>query len=278
MRVVSTQIIPAYVLNLDRRADRCAHMSAELEAAAISWTRVSAVDAKAVSDEELGQEIQLQDPRIGMGRGSQACAVTNFNIYRRLLASTDRAALIMQDDIAVDAHLRDFLTDLDWLPDTIGLVQFEKFGKPQSTRLAGPRHDCARAGRGLHKMYSRTAGAGCYLITRKTAQLILETKQLLDMPIDHYLFSPNVSPIFRRLGVGFVAPALAVQKMDEIKSDLSADRKLRKASKSRGQRLTRLSQELNRLPSQALAMIGGARMVDFSVPPALLARVSNARD
>ncbi len=276
--MVTAQQVPAFVINLDRRPDRLAHMTGVLGDAGISFNRVSALDAQVATDLEIGLEVDLRRPRIGMGRGSQCCAITNFNIYRDLVGSDHDAALILQDDIVVVPELRDFLTDLTWLPQGVGVVQFEKFGRPRSTRLAGPRQDCGRAGRGVHRMYSRTAGAGCYLITRWAAQHILRTKPLLDMPIDHFLFSPNVSPVFADLGVSFVAPAMAVQKMEEIPSDLAKDRRERTAKKTAGQKLRRLGQELNRLPSQIWHMARGARMVEFSLPPELMSEVRHGRD
>ena len=275
---MTDQIIPAYVINLDRRTDRARHMERELGQAGITYTRVSALDAQVATDAEIGKEVALNGAKIGMGRGSQCCAITNFDIYRTLLATDAPAALILQDDIAIDPDLRLFLTDLDWLPAHIGLVQFEKFGRARSTRLAGPAQDCGRAGRKLHQMYSRTAGAGCYLITRHIAQLILDQKPLLNMPIDHFLFSPNVSPLFKKMNVGFVAPAMARQKMEAIASDLAQDRTARISSKTLAQRLRRLGQETNKVPQQLWAMAKGARMVEFSVPAALLNEAQNVRD
>jgi glycosyl transferase, family 25 len=56
----------------------------------VAWTRLSATDAEAVSDAELGAEVALEDPVIRMGRGSQACAVSNFRIFRELAPATTR--------------------------------------------------------------------------------------------------------------------------------------------------------------------------------------------
>lgn len=262
------QIIPAFVINLDRRTDRLQFMTRELGRAGIDWSRVSALDAQSASDQDIAREVRLTGHKIGMGRGSQCCAVTNFDIFRKLVASDAPAALILQDDVSLDPDLRLFLVDLDWLPEDIGLVQFEKFGRPASRRLAGPAIDCGRAGRSLHRLHSRTAGAGCYLIRRRAAETVLREKPLLDMPIDHFLFSPNVSPLFDRLGVAIVTPALAVQRMQDLSSDMSADRAGRR--KGIPARLRRLWQETNRLPQQAWAYARGARMVEFNLPERLL--------
>jgi hypothetical protein len=86
------------------------------------------------------------------------------------------------------------------------------------------------------------------------------------MPIDHFLFSPNVSPVFNRLGVAIVRPALARQNEDDLGSDLVAERQKRR--KSTADRLRRLWQDVNRMPTQLGAMAMGARWLDFGYEPA----------
>jgi glycosyl transferase family 25 len=117
-------------------------------------------------------------------------------------------------------------------------------------------------GHSLHRLHSRTAGAACYLVTQAAARRILDEKPLLDMPIDHFLFSPNVSPLFHRLGVAILRPALARQRDEaDLASDLAGER--RGQGKSPTARLRRLWQDLNRAPAQVLAMARGARWRDF---------------
>ena len=116
--------------------------------------------------------------------------------------------------------------------------------------------------RSLHRVFSPSAGAACYLITRTGAERVLAHDQKVNMPIDHFLFSPNVSPVFAQLGVAIVRPALARQKSeDELGSDMSAERA--RKPKSLAARLRRLWLEVNRLPAQVLAMVKGARWRDF---------------
>lgn len=252
-----------FVINLDRRPDRLAFMAAQLDAMDVPWERIPAHDKESVADDLLASEVALSGHRIAMGRGSQACALTNFDIYRRIVAEGLPAALILQDDVDLHRDLTPYLSALDWLPDGIGLVQFEKYGRRASRRLVGPALGrMPVAGHGLHRLHSRTAGAACYLITQAAARRILAEKPILDTPIDHFLFSPNVSPLFAKLGVAILRPALARQRDEaDLASDLSAER--RGQGKSPADRLRRLWQDLNRAPAQALAMARGAKWLDF---------------
>ncbi len=253
--------IKSFVINLDRRPDRLTYMADQLDRLGMPWERISALDKDTASDAEIAQEVKLSGHRIRMGRGSQCCAITNFRIFRHMIEADLPAALILQDDVELAPEITDFVADLSWLPKGVGLVQFEKFGRKSSRRLATKLATVMPCpDRALYKLHSRTAGAGCFLITQDAARIILEQKPLLDMPIDHFLFSPNVSPLFDQLGVAIVAPALARQKMEEIASDISAERA---RSKSLTGRMKRFYWEVNRLPGQLLHYVKGARSVEF---------------
>lgn len=254
--------VAVYVINLDRRPDRLTFMQEQLDGLGIAWQRVSANDMQSVDRERLRQEVAETGHIRSMGMGSQCCALSTFDIFRHILKTEIPFALILQDDVELAPDLKSFLTNLDWLPGDIDLVQFEKYGRIHSKRLLGPPLGIPPVpGRHLHRIHSRTGGAACWLIRREAVQFIMERKPLLRMPIDHFLFSPNISPVFKQLRVAVVTPALARQRDDSFESDLANERS--KRSKSVLQRLRRFWQEVNCLPSQLLTWIGGARWRSF---------------
>ena len=230
----------------------------------IPWHRVTAHDPATVDQEPLRQELADQHHEVIIGPGSQCCALTNFDIYRRILAEDFPAARILQDDVQVSPDIQPFLETLDWLPQDLHLVQFEKYGKESSLRLVGPAvGKMPVAGRSLHQLHSRTAGAACYLITHEGASRILRGKPVLHMPIDHFLFSPNLSPLFDQLGVAVLRPALARQLTNkESRSDLQMERM--QSTKRRRNRVRRLFFEIKRTPMQLYATVGGARWLDYT--------------
>ncbi|WP_325063223.1 glycosyltransferase family 25 protein [Halovulum marinum] len=256
------QDIAIYVINLDRRPDRLAFMAGQLDALGLAWRQVAAVDAQTVADAELAPEVALAGHRVRMGRGSQCCAVTNFRIFRELARGDALAALILQDDVQLSPELVPFLRNDGWLPEGIGLIQLEKYGRKTSTRLAGPPlGESPVPGRQVRRLYSRTGGAGAFIVTRTAARTIIARKGVLDVPIDHFLFSPNAGWVFGAVGVAIVTPALAVQRQEAFASDIAAERS--SDPKPLPARLRRLWMEVNRAPMQAAAWIGGARPVPF---------------
>ena len=233
-------------------------MAAQLEALGLEWERVAAHDMNAIDAEVLAREVSPDGHVRDMGPGSQCCALTNFDIYRRIVAEDIPAALILQDDVELAAEIAPFLASLDWCPPDVHLVQFEKYGSPSSLRLIGPAlGKMPVAGQNLHRMLSRTGGAACYLITKEGAARVLAEKPLLRMPIDHLLFSPNISPVFDRLGTCIMVPALARQYEGGFASDINVERERRR--KSLGSRMRRFWQEINKTPAQLGAMMRGAR-------------------
>ena len=260
---MGAQQIPIFVINLDRRQDRRAFMGGQLDALGLHWTAEPALDAATATDDQISGRVALAGHRIRMGRGSQCCAVTNFRIFERLAAGSHPAALILQDDVALSPEIAPFVRSAAWLPPGTGLIQLEKYGRKASRRLAGPPIGRAPvAGRTVRRLHSRTGGAGAFIVTREGARRIVAHRRPLDVPIDHFLFSPNVSPVFDRVGVAIVTPALAVQRQEAFASDIAQERT--GAAKPLRRRLRRLWLEVNRAPAQAAALAAGARPVPFA--------------
>jgi glycosyl transferase, family 25 len=254
------QPIPVFVVNLDRRPDRRAFMASQLDAMGLAWERVSAVDAATAPDAALAPDVALDGHVIRMGRGSQACAATTLALFRRIAASDAPAAVIAQDDTELSPDLAAFVGDVSWIPEGIGIVQFEKWSEHASTKLLGPALGGSPVdGRTIRRLHSRTGGAGCFLVTRDAAARLAAEAPPMRFPIDHLLFNLNLSPLARALGVAIVVPALARQSWDRFASDIVPSTRAQR--KSLASRLRRGWYEINLLPAQVAAMaFRGARL------------------
>lgn len=257
------QAIPVHVINLDRRPDRRAFMAEQLDAMGVAWEREAALDAETATDAELAAEVAPEGHLIRMGRGSRACAVSTFRVFRKIVAGPEPAAVVMQDDTELSPDLAAFVRSAEWIPSGVGLIQFEKWSRRRTRKLLGPPLGTAPApGRTIRRLHSRTGGAGCYLVTRDAARAVLAEKGPLRFPIDHLLFNVNVSPIARRVGVAMVVPCLARQAWGRFASDISPS--TRAQGRSLGDRLRRLRYEVNLAPAQLAAMAGGARVLEVA--------------
>ncbi|SDE44866.1 hypothetical protein [Limimaricola pyoseonensis] len=246
-----------YLVNLDRRADRLAEMRAQLDRIGLTgWTRIPALDARAVPAGRVHPRVADRGHRVRMGRGSQCYAASFLAALEIFLADGRDSAIFLQDDVRLSPALAPMARDASFVPEGIGLVQLEQFGSGQGKVLLGP--ELARAPfdpqRKLHRLHSRRAGAACFWLRREAARAILEGDFEIDMPTDHLLFSPNVSPVFDRLDVALMTPAMARQDMAGTASDLSAERRRKKHPV---ERLRRLHHEINLLPRQAALSLTG---------------------
>jgi glycosyl transferase family 25 len=241
--------------------DRLEFMRTQLAQLSIPWTRVEAIDGDDAMPEQIAPYAVLSGHRIRMEYGSQCAVATVIRLFQTILEEGHEAALILEDDVTLAPDIGAFLETTDWLPQGIGLVQFEKYGRRSSTRLAMPGHPTPARGRRLHRMVSRTGGAACYLITRRAIQTILKDFAPISVPLDHYLFSPNLGPHFHRLGVALVAPALARQMTPVLTSDINWGREVQ--PKTLRERLWRGYYEINRVPHQLWALMRGAKLIRF---------------
>lgn len=248
--------IPIKIVNLARRPDRLAYMTDQLDAMGLAWERVEALDGKAVDASGLDPRT-LGDGPIPMTHGSKAYATTMLRAFAQMAVDGPEVALFLQDDADLSPELPQFLFDVEWLPPEIGLVQFEKWPERNGLKLLGAGRETPVKGRLLHRLWSRTGGAACFLIRREAAQKISEVARFV-MPTDHMLFSPNTSPVFYDVGVGIIAPALAIQRRETIQSDMAAWR----PKTSRLQHLRRAPSEVRTAPRQLWEMIRGARWVE----------------
>ena len=104
-------------------------------------------------------------------------------------------------------------------------------------------------------------GSACYFMTGDAAELVLRNTKVC-LPTDHLLFNSAVSPLFSRLGVSVLFPAIATQSYGGSDSDLrkGSDGLQRRTGYGR---LLMLSTSLfNAYPQQLLALACGARFLD----------------
>jgi glycosyl transferase family 25 len=126
----------AFLINLQRSADRRAHMLRELAKTTLSYEVVEGLDARDLdlSDESLVTPQMLA--RSSFKRGSAGCTLSHHRVYRRILELGLECGLVLEDDIDLPADLGELATEvasqmsgaevvlLNWHAD--GPVEFSK--------------------------------------------------------------------------------------------------------------------------------------------------------
>jgi glycosyl transferase family 25 len=175
--------LQTWVINLDRAPERLARISAQLQRLALPFTRLPAVDARAMTPE---QRAELDEPayrrKHGMAPvlGELGCYLSHVEVMRRFLASDAHFALVLEDDVLLHDSLPAVLSGLlahaaRW--DVVKLSAVHS-GTPVPYLELAPGHQLA-------VMLSRCTGSSAYILNRRAAQAYLQGLLPMSLPYDH---------------------------------------------------------------------------------------------
>lgn len=250
-----TKMSKVYFLNLRRHPKRLANMINQLRNLELEAERVEAIDALKADEAELYKYVDVVGPIPRMGPGARACTAGHFKIWEKFLDTGAPVAFILEDDIIISRHFPAFIDEASKLADDVDILNFNrqnskkelkklvvsKIGTIQGTsfsamRLLGPHYG--------------TAG---YMITRATAEHLVNNIKRTNIPIDHLLFNPNVSSFNRFFRIYQAFPA--VTKPDKVQFQTSIQRQVVHGSSKWRNKLTRGYYEINRMPAIVLQVL-----------------------
>ena len=178
--------LQTWVINLDRAPERLARVSAQLQHLQLPWTRLPAVDARALTAE---QKAALDEPayrrKHGMSPvlGELGCYLSHVAVMRAFLASDAAFALVLEDDVLLQDSLPAVLRGLMARPGRWDVVKLSAVhrGTPMPYLEVAPGHQLA-------VMLSRCTGSSAYLMNRRAAEAYLRPHGGLlpmQLPYDH---------------------------------------------------------------------------------------------
>lgn len=212
--------LPAYVINLDRRRDRWAFMSAQLDELGIAATRIPAVDARLLVASEWRNSL-----------GGQAGILSLTKALIDFLGSGAPGALMLEDDVELATGTPALLDGVDWWPAGAHAVRLDSGTKRQSRPFWRPSGRTP-TGRMLQRLEQQSVGAGAFLIDRRGARIALRAFANPHAGTDTMLFNLVRSEAARKLGTVQIAPAMA-QQLARFDSDQAEWREQWKAERPR---------------------------------------------
>jgi glycosyl transferase, family 25 len=176
-------LLKTWVINLDRAPDRLQRIGAQLQRLRLPWTRLPAVDARALRPE---QKAALDTPayRIKHGMeplaGELGCYLSHVEVMRAFLATSARFALVLEDDVILTESLPAVLRGLLAHPGRWDMVKLSAVhsGTPQPVLEVAPGHHLA-------VMLSRCTGSSAYLVNRRAAEAYAAGLLPMSLPYDH---------------------------------------------------------------------------------------------
>lgn len=177
------QGLETWVINLDRAPERLARIAAQLDRLGLPWTRLPAVDARALTP---AQRAELDDAayRRKHGKapvaGELGCYLSHVEVMRRFAAGAAEFALVLEDDVLLKDSLPAVLRGLMAQRGRWDMVKLSGVhsGTPMPYLEVAPGHRLA-------VMLSRCTGSSAYLMNRRAAAAYLRGLLPMSLPYDH---------------------------------------------------------------------------------------------
>lgn len=177
------QGLATWVINLDRAPERLARIAAQLERLGLAWTRLPAVDARALRPE---QRAALDDATYRRRHGKEpvlgelGCYLSHVAVMREFLAGDARFALVLEDDVILKDTLPAVVQGLAAHADRWDMVKLSGVhsGTPVPYLEVAPGHRLA-------VMLSRCTGSSAYLMNRRAAEAYAAGLLPMALPYDH---------------------------------------------------------------------------------------------
>ena len=179
-----------YLLNLDQSTGRLANVKPLIEGLGYSYTRISAIYGKELSQKYRNSVTNPAKYKLLMhndiGAGTIGCYLSHINIWKEFLQSRHSYALIFEDDVEFEPKKLKKLVDLlITSSDAWDLVNIDV-----------NRHGFSRPVKQLSQLFRlvkfrvRVGNTSCYLVNRKAAIALLQKSLPIAMPVDHYMMRP----------------------------------------------------------------------------------------
>lgn len=184
MRLPFDQVI---VINLARRIDRMSLFAATAAKAGIAFERFDAVDGHALQRSPI--PINWQVPDVSLNVGMIGCFLSHRAVLQKILASTWRRVLILEDDVVFPNDFHERFESLwkvtpgTWEKLYLARCNWTIEGSYSEDRHLAPIVIENHAVPGVWKA-DMNSSAYAYAVDRKCIPFLLESLQVMERPID----------------------------------------------------------------------------------------------
>lgn len=241
----------AYVINLDRAAERWGFVSGLCAERGLVFERVAAVDGAALPEAEFEA---LRAGSLGLRpllRAEVACFESHKAVWRRIVEGGEDWALVLEDDIFLAQSVARICDGIIAAGTGFDLVKLNAYARPV---LLAERPAAVIEGRGVHRVLARSSDSSAYLIRRDAAARALELHARYAEAVDLALFDPASG-----MALGLIVPSVSVQAKMADFGFLSAEAtqgEIQARREKTGGVLGALNGELRRIWRRRIAPLG----------------------
>ncbi|TPM36212.1 glycosyltransferase family 25 protein [Mesorhizobium sp. B2-3-4] len=174
------------VINLDRSADRLAHMTAQFARIGVTFERVVAVDASQHPDLVLQRQHDLY-AELRLSASEIACLHSHRACWAIIARDDAPYGAVFEDDIVFSARAGALLANPGWIPADADIVKLET-----SFHTTVIQRERISVGHGfsVFRLRKNHIGAGGYLLSRQAARDLLHATAETNVAVDNLIFDP----------------------------------------------------------------------------------------
>ncbi|GGF60867.1 glycosyltransferase family 25 protein [Alteromonas lipolytica] len=113
---MTCELPPIWLINLDKCADRLVSATEQLQRAGLTAERFSAVNGKALSEEEIAacydEQANKAFFRRPISRGEIGCYLSHRTLWQRMVDEQIEVAVIIEDDIIIDPKFGEVISKI----------------------------------------------------------------------------------------------------------------------------------------------------------------------
>lgn len=221
-------------INLDRSPIRLKSIQEQVNNLNIEFKRIPAIDGNDLSTKQIesltpnilsSEKIWFPFPLI---KSEVACFLSHRLCWERLLTSSEKYALVVEDDIQFTKNAITLIESDQWIPEKVDLIQLHSSVYLETFRVKNSHINIeSPLSCNLYEIISPTAiGTQAYIISRNAAKAALEKSKRIIAPVDEFLFS--IKSPFRKVIKSYkINPGIVHTKMGTV-STICTDKRTRK--------------------------------------------------
>lgn len=194
------------LINMDGADERLAHFTAQANAAGVSFERITAVNGRAMGEDELAR---YRDPRAiyPLSPAEVGIALSHRHAWQAIVDAGVPWGSIYEDDACLNAQTGALL---DALPGDMTAPTIVNLEATNGDPVAVSKKAIRFAGRDLYELRGISIGTAGYAVNRAACLKLLEAPAFYATALDLYLFSQRFGAI-RGIQVFKMDPAPVIQ-------------------------------------------------------------------
>ncbi len=197
-----------YLINLDRSPERLHFFEKQASVTGIDFERISAVDGRQLSSEELAAAVAQEFEFQPIGACDIGVLMSHKRAWEKLLASGRPHAAVFEDDAVLSPSIRLVLDAIDANELNFDIIKLESTLRPV---VCARQTETLLSGTVLQRLHTWHGGAAGYVISAACARQLLKLKEKLADIIDQVMFNP-LSRVSSQLSILQLNPAVCIQK------------------------------------------------------------------